>query len=101
MDYYRRVLIDYEKQVLENLPNPFGSFEKAKYTLCDYPNSVPVYSFITTTRNTEECIGIMQNIWDELRTEANKCIIYKIRNGVREIVFTNKIGYNAKGAILF
>ena len=80
---------------------PFGSFEKAKYSLCAHPNSVPIYSFITTTRNTEECINIMKSMWDELKTECNECIIYKIQKGVREIIFTNKIGYDAKRAVLF
>lgn len=48
--------------VLKNIPNPFGSFEKASYVLFrDRSAVIVLYSFTTTCHNTEECVEIMKN----------------------------------------
>lgn len=81
------------EEVLKSIPNPFGSFEKAKYVIYkDKSADIPLYSFITTCRNTEDCIEIMKekfkyltyhrNVWD-----AKYCRIYKIQNGIKQLIF--------------
>lgn len=95
MDNYREILLAYEQEVLKNIPNPFGSFEKARYELCCYPNSIPHYSFVTTSRNTEECVEIMKEKFKGVLHKSCTCIVYKIQGGKRIVVYTDKIGYDA------
>ena len=59
MDYD---LSKYEKEVLSSIPNPFGSFEKAKYEMvaCNHQRQLK-WSFVTTCRNTEDCIEIIKS----------------------------------------
>lgn len=75
-------------KVLKSLSNPFGSFEKAKYT-CRIKSKK--LSFTTTCRNTEDCIEIMKEkfkaINDYALRPAMYCSIYKIQHGIRKLIF--------------
>lgn len=61
---------------------------KAKYLL--YISGIFKYSFVTTTRNTEDCINILLDKFSLLIEDANYYRIEKIENGVREIVWGKK-----------
>jgi hypothetical protein len=79
-------------KVLKSLPNPFGSFEKAKYVCRIRGTKI---SFITTCRNTEDCIELMKIRFKEINNYALRpvtyCIIYKIQNGIRKMIFNEAI----------
>jgi hypothetical protein len=85
------------EKVLESLPNPFGSFEKAKYIIYrDLAASVYLYSFVTTCRNTEDCIELMKAKFVSIhkfkkRTKPKYCSIYKIQNGIKKLIFRDII----------
>lgn len=79
-------------KVLQSIPNPFGSFKKAKYIIYkDMASTVHLYSFVTTCRNTEDCINIMKDkfkLFNEYRKAKPKfCSIYKIQDGIKELIF--------------
>lgn len=76
------------ESVLNKPPLPYGSFEKAKYILLKHRE--PVYWFVTTCRNTEECVEIMKSKFDAGITQTKYCSIYKDQNGIRECIFTDK-----------
>lgn len=69
---------------------PFDSFGKAKYILFRYGTSAPYYWFTTTCRNTEESIEIMRNKFKMLQSERKYCSIYKVQNGITELIFSDK-----------
>lgn len=75
-------------KVLKSLPNPFGSFEKAKYVCRIRGTKI---SFITTCRNTEDCIEIMKEkfkaINDYAVNKTSYCAIYKVQHGIRKLIF--------------
>lgn len=79
-------------KVLKSLPNPFGSFEKAKYTCRIKAKKL---SFTTTCRNTEDCVEIMKEKFKAINDYALRpvtyCIIYKIQNGIRKMIFNEAI----------
>ena len=79
-------------KVLKSLPNPFGSFEKAKYTCRIKAKRL---SFTTTCRNTEDCVEIMKEkfkaINDYALRSATYCSIYKIQHGIRKLIFREAI----------
>lgn len=79
-------------KVLKSLPNPFGSFEKAKYT-CRIKSKK--LSFITTCRNTEDCIEIMKEKFKSINDYATiktvYCSIYKIQHRIRKLIFREAI----------
>lgn len=76
------------KKVLRSLPNPFGTFEKAKYT-CRIKHKK--LFFTTTCRNTEDCVEIMKlkfiEVNDYAKEQAAYCSIYKIQHGIRKLIF--------------
>jgi hypothetical protein len=69
---------------IKNMPVPFGSFEKAKY-VC-FLGGFVFYSFVTTCRNTEDCISILRNKLEERRCETKRFFIYKIQNGIKKLI---------------
>jgi hypothetical protein len=71
--------------VLKSIPNPFGTFEKAKYILCK--GETPIYFFTTTCRNMEDCIELMQQKFNILYS-SNNCYIYKLKNGIKDLIFS-------------
>ena len=79
-------------KVLRSLPNPFGTFEKAKYT-CRVKDKK--LSFITTCRNTEDCVEIMKLKFKEINDYAvvpvMYCSIYKIQHGIKKLIFREAI----------
>lgn len=80
------------KRVMAVIPNPFDSFEKAKYELFLYRSnrsSRLVYYFTTTVRNTEDCIQIMKDIFTTRLRSEKYFTIYKIQNSVTEIIYSN------------
>jgi hypothetical protein len=88
-NYNDRIHHDTE-MVLKSIPNPFGSFEKAKYIIYkDYSASERLYSFVTTCRNTEDCIELMKQKFKELST-SRYCYIYKIQNGIKKLIFKHE-----------
>lgn len=79
------------EEVLIQTPLPFGSFEKAKYTLfMNGNNKEPLYFFTTTCRNTEDCINIMAKKYREEFRQTRYYKVYKKINGITEFVYTNK-----------
>lgn len=75
-------------KVLKSLPNPFGSFEKAKYVIYRYRSRIiPLYFLTTTCRNTEDCIEIMKHKFKEKDHRNKYCSIYKIQHGIRKLIF--------------
>ena len=94
MDYD---LSKYEKEVLSSIPNPFGSFEKAKYEMvaCNHQRQLK-WSFVTTCRNTEDCIEIIKarfrEIYSfEISVYPRICTIRKVQNGIRETIFNERL----------
>ena len=88
------IILHYDtEKVLKSIPNPFGSFEKAKYVIYkDKNESVPLYSFVSTCRNTEDCIEIMKEVFISLHDfkegrTPKCCCIYKIQNGIKQLIF--------------
>ena len=84
------------EKVLQSIPHPFGSFERAEYvTYRAGTQSIVLYSFITSCRNTEDCIEIMKNKFNELNGYKNVrgrwCSIYKIQNGIKKLIFREMI----------
>lgn len=79
-------------KVLKSLPNPFGSFEKAKYTCRIKAKKL---SFTTTCRNTEDCVEIMKEKFKAINDYATiktvYCAIYKIQHGIRKLIFRGMI----------
>lgn len=78
--------------VLGGIPNPFGAFEKAKYVIFREKSAVtPLYFFVTTCHNTEECVEILKSKFADIygrRKETPKyCSIYKIQGGVKSLIF--------------
>lgn len=79
-------------KVLNSLPNPFGSFEKAKYVVYRYKSaSIPLLFFTTTCHNTEDCIEIMKEKIKQVQTRSKYLSIYKIQKGIRKLIFREKI----------
>ena len=72
------------ERYVESMPVPFGSFEKAKY-VC-FVDKFKLYSFVTTCRNTEECISLMKKKVF-LRRKVESVRIYKIQHGIRKLIF--------------
>lgn len=93
MMYHRNILLEHEKEVLKNIPNPFGSFEKAKYVLCKCRNGSVIYSFVTTAHNTEDCVDILKTLFNERlwNGRVNNYMICKYRNGRKEILYTHVV----------
>lgn len=98
-DTNRRVLTESEylvshlwlESTLINTPLPFGSFEKAKYTLfMNGNNKEPFYFFTTTCRNTEDCLNIMMEKYKSEFKQTKYYKVYKTVNGVTQFLFTNK-----------
>jgi hypothetical protein len=87
------LMASYVEEVLKSIPNPFGSFEKAKYVIYrDKSANIPLYSFVTTCRNTEDCIEIMKEKFKHLTYnhsgwDAKYCRIYKIQDGIKKLIF--------------
>ena len=72
-------------QYVKNMPVPFGTFEKAKY-VCVLGGSV-FYSFITTCRNTEECVLLLRGKASERRhMQPKELKIYKIQNRFKKLI---------------
>jgi hypothetical protein len=63
--------------------------EKCKYELCTRRNGYK-YSFVTTTRNTEECINILLEKAYLLPDGYKSYKIYKTVNGIRELIVYGK-----------
>jgi predicted PolB exonuclease-like 3'-5' exonuclease len=84
------VVVDRCDSVLKSIPNPFGSFEKAQYVIYKPDNTV-LYSFVTTCRNTEDCIEIMKEkylcLFSNRREFQKYCSIYKIQKGIKKLIF--------------
>lgn len=58
---------------------------KAKYKL--YIEGILRYWFVTTSRNTEDCINVLQEMFDGILMYAGYYRIDKIQNGTVETVF--------------
>lgn len=69
---------------VKNMPIPFGSFEKAKYSILT--GEVEFYSFVTTCRNTEECISLLLGKVCK-RPYGQYISIFKTQNRVKELIF--------------
>jgi hypothetical protein len=81
------------ENVIATLPNPFGSFEKATYSLFCYRQNgsrLPVYSFITTCHNTEDCMEILKKKFYDQQRREKSFTIKKSSNGKDEIIFRLK-----------
>ena len=59
---------------------------RRKYVV--YYGDVPVYSFVTTTRNLEDCINLMLERYD---TSVKSFSMYQSNNGVNELVWSTII----------
>lgn len=101
MDYYRRILAAYEQEVLKSLPNPFGSFEKATYTLKPFSaHRGRLFKFTTTAHNTEDAIEIMRDAFNKkfgYKKKTNSAStpikyfrVYKKVGNREEIVYESK-----------
>lgn len=82
--------------VLKSIPNPFGTFEKAKYVIFrDKSAVIPLYSFVTTCHNTEECVEIMKqkflDFYNYSPLNPKYCSIYKIQNGIKKLIFRKNL----------
>ena len=97
MDCFSLVILHADTdKVLQSIPNPFGSFEKAKYVIYRKRSVIPSYSFITTCRNTEDCIEIMKDKFKQrnaYRDDGTKkrCSIFKIQNGIKKLIFREMV----------
>lgn len=76
-----------EKQLLSNLVNK-QRLTKSKYEL--YTGRWLLYSFVTTTRNTEECLDIMREKFSMLKRLTESWHVYKTVNGKRELLWYHK-----------
>jgi|ERR1039457_1129281 hypothetical protein len=76
------------RSVIDRLPNPFGTFEKATYSIELY-NGRKLFSFVTTCRDEKNCIEILKERIENLfgLYECNSLIAYKTCNGVRTQLF--------------
>ena len=73
-------------QYVKSMPVPFGTFEKAKY-VCVLGGFV-FYSFITTCRNTEECVSLLREKASERRhLQPKELKIYKMQNKIKKLIF--------------
>ena len=71
---------------VKNMAVPFGTFEKAKY-VCVLGGFV-FYSFVTTCRNTEECVSLLRRKASErIYQKSKEFKIYKIQNKVKKLIF--------------
>lgn len=79
-------------EVLDSIPNPFGTFEKAKYVLCGYRNDMR-YSCITTCRSEENMLSYLKEKASDLclRKQNSFVMIIKIQNGKEKELFKGNI----------
>lgn len=62
--------------------------EKSKYEFVTYKNGL-YYSFITTTRNTEDCLKRIIERNENSLTTYKSYKIFKTVNGIRQLLLTN------------
>lgn len=89
MHPYREWLNNTAMNVLDTIPRPFGTFEKAKYVLGSGVSGANYYTFITTVHSEPECIEIMKKMYDETYHIEAFFRVSKIQNGKRKTIFTN------------
>ncbi len=78
------------EEVFKNIPNPFGTFKKARYELYfSGGDPDPAYAFVTTCRDEESCIEILKEKFKTMRTTGvHYFTIKKIKDGKMEVIFS-------------
>ena len=82
-------------KVINELPNPFGTFEKAKYRVYGYSDTI-LYSCVTSCRSEEEMVNMLA---DRCRgmfkmKESNFAKITKIQNGKEKVLLKGNVYKN-------
>ena len=79
------------EEVLQDIPNPFGTFEKAKYVIYYY--GVVLYSCVTTCRSEENMLELLRekSEYTCYMREYPFVSIVKIQNDKEKVLFKGNI----------
>jgi hypothetical protein len=79
------------EEVLQDIPNDFGTFEKAKYVIYYY--GVVLYSCVTTCRSEENMLGILMDKSEHIcyMREYPFVSIVKIQDGKEKVLFKGNV----------
>jgi hypothetical protein len=79
------------EEVLQGIPNPFGTFKKAKYVIKQY--GVILYSCVTTCRSEENMLELLmeKSEYTCYMREYPFVSIVKIQDGKEKVLFKGNI----------
>lgn len=79
------------EEVLQDIPNPFGTFKKSKYVIYYY--GVVLYSCMTTCRSEENMMGLLITKSEYMcyKRKHRFVSIVKIQDGKEELLFKGNI----------
>jgi hypothetical protein len=79
------------EEVLQDIPNPFGTFKKAKYVIKQY--GIVLYSCVTTCRSEENMLELLRekSEYTCYMREYPFVSIVKIQDGKEKVLFKGNI----------
>lgn len=77
------------EEILQDIPNPFGTFKKAKYVIKQY--GIVLYSCVTTCRSEENMIELFRGKYSRYKMEYPFVSIVKIQDGKEKVLFKGNI----------
>lgn len=77
------------EEVLQDIPNPFGTFEKAKYVIRQY--GIVLYSCVTTCRSEENMIELFREKHSRYKMEYPFVSIVKIQDDKEKVLCKGNI----------
>ena len=71
------------------LPNPFGTFKKAKYVIKQY--GIVLYSCVTTCRSEENMLELFREKYSRYKMEYPFVSIVKIQDDKEKVLFKGNV----------